>query len=241
MSIMAADCPRCGIKKMTFRVGGRNYLGQNINSQTRYEVFAICNDCNNATTFIITSRHSNKNSTAENRLDSGGDASINIFFNIEGFVNLRHNATQRPPESIPPNIKKVFEEGATCLSTECWNATGAMFRTCLDLASKDKIPREDIKGLTKHHRENMGARIGWLFDNGILPENLRELADCVRHDGNDGAHDATLTENEAIDLLEFTTQILEYFYTQPAKAKESKERRAKRNANPAEPAQPPES
>ncbi len=244
MPTICTNCPRCDAKNSTFDVNGYNDFGfsQLQGEIRRYEIFSACRECKRATTFFI-KQHKGAAKHMFNKADDVMKIqdSLNRYFEILRFVSLRDNITHRPPEFIPDNIRAVFEEGAACLSIECWNATGAMFRTCLDLASKDKIPQEDIKGLTKHHRENMGARIGWLFDNGILPENLRELADCVRHDGNDGAHDATLTENEAIDLLEFTTQILEHFYTQPEKAKESKRRRDERRGAHAKPAQPPKS
>jgi hypothetical protein len=48
-----------------------------------------------------------------------------------------------------------------------------------------------------------------------LPEALRDLSSCVKEDGNDGAHAGTLTKEDAEDLLDFTTALLERLYTEP--------------------------
>ncbi|PSS68757.1 hypothetical protein AYI85_12865 [Shewanella algae] len=65
----------------------------------------------------------------------------------------------------------------------------------------------------------------WLFDNNRWPSSLRELAVCIRQDGNDGAHDGDLGEDEAEDLLDFTNLFLEEIYTGPEKIRLSQERR----------------
>ena len=232
MSIISANCPRCGDKNTTFGVKGNNLIKNNNAGRHWYELFAVCRSCREATIFII---FNSKGITNElvGFLSDAREISLNRHYEIERFISLRDNIIHRPPNHIPDPIKAVFEEGAACFSIECWNATGAMFRTCLDLASKDKIQGVNEKDITKHQRENMAARIEWLFDKKKLPDNLKELADCIRQDGNDGAHDGTLGKDEADDLLDFTIQILEHFYTQPAKAEESRRRRAERKAKTA--------
>ncbi len=236
MSIISANCPRCGDKNTTFGVNGYNFIRNDSAGRHAYELFAVCRHCSQATIFFIFSSRE-ITQQALDALNSTKEVSLNSYYTIARFISLRDNIVHRPPDSIPDPIKAVFEEGAACFSIECWNATGAMFRTCLDLASKDKIQGVNEKDITKPQRENMAARIEWLFDNKKLPENLKDLADCIRHDGNDGAHDGTLGKDEADDLLDFTIQILEHFYTQPAKAEESRRRRAERKAKPA-PAEP---
>jgi hypothetical protein len=67
-----------------------------------------------------------------------------------------------------------------------------------------------------------------LFDNGMLPLDLRELAKCVREDGNDGAHVGNLTEQDAEDLLDFTVTLLERLITEPRKLQLAETRRIKR-------------
>jgi len=67
-----------------------------------------------------------------------------------------------------------------------------------------------------------------LFDNDLLPNDLRELSSCVKEYGNDGAHVGDLTEKDAEDLLDFTIAILERIYTAPERLRIAKERRDKR-------------
>ena len=55
------------------------------------------------------------------------------------------------------------------------------------------LPESDTDGLNASIRRNLGLRLPWLFDHGVLPESLREISTCVREDGNDSAHAGTLT------------------------------------------------
>jgi len=70
--------------------------------------------------------------------------------------------------------------------------------------------------------------MGWIFDNGILPESLRDLSSCVREDGNDGAHAGTLSKDDAEDLCDFTYVLLERLYTEPERVRLAEERRSLR-------------
>jgi hypothetical protein len=51
-----------------------------------------------------------------------------------------------PPEHVPENIVTVFREGATSINIENWNAADAMFRACVDLATRPLVPQEDVAG-----------------------------------------------------------------------------------------------
>jgi hypothetical protein len=90
------------------------------------------------------------------------------------------------------------------------------------------LPGEDIHGLNSKIRRNLGLRLPWLLDNGVLPEALRELSACIKDDGNDGAHEGSLSEQDAEDLLDFTFSLLERLYTEPARIRIANERRLAR-------------
>jgi hypothetical protein len=83
---------------------------------------------------------------------------------------------------------------------------------------------------SKKIRRDLGLRLPWLFENGKLPEDLRDLVAAIREDGNDGAHQGTLTKVEAEDLLDFTTALLERMFTEPMRLQIAKERREKRRS-----------
>jgi hypothetical protein len=90
------------------------------------------------------------------------------------------------------------------------------------------LPEGEAPGLTTKVRRDLGLRLPWLFNNGTLPADLRDLSSAIREDGNDGAHQGTLKQEEAEDLLDFTTALLERIFTEPKRLQIAKERREKR-------------
>jgi hypothetical protein len=154
--------------------------------------------------------------------------SLNRYVTTDGFVNISHLATAKPPAHVPDTIKVAFNEGAKCLAVECYNAAGTMFRLCIDLATKPLLPTEDVDGLNATIRRSLGLRLGWLFDHSKLPEALRDLSSAVKDDGNDGAHAGTLKVEDANDLLDFTVALLRRMFTEPKQLELSKARRTER-------------
>ncbi|AEQ50983.1 hypothetical protein KKY_947 [Pelagibacterium halotolerans B2] len=59
---------------------------------------------------------------------------------------------------------------------------------------------------------------------------MQELSTCIHQDGNDGAHQGTLTKEDVDDLLDFTHALLTRLYTEPAKLQAAKARRDERRA-----------
>lgn len=119
------------------------------------------------------------------------------------------------------------------MSIGCYNAAGTMFRLCIDLATRAKLPEGDVEGLNAKTRRDLGLRLPWLLDKGLLPQDLRELSTCIKEDGNDGAHQGTLGEDDAEDILDFSYELLERLYTEPKRIEIAKERRlARREQKP---------
>ncbi len=147
---------------------------------------------------------------------------------IQGFVSEKDAAAVAPPEHVPDAIKDAFSEGAKCLAIGCPNAAATMFRLCIDLATKQMLPLEDLDGLNPGIRRTLGLRLQWLFDTGRLPEAIRDLSSCVKEDGNDGAHQGSLTPTDGEDLLDFTVALLERLYTEPERLRLAKARRETR-------------
>lgn len=52
----------------------------------------------------------------------------------------------------------------------------------------------------------------------------------MKDDGNDGAHEGTLTQHDADDLLDFTIALLERLYTEPERLRLAKARRDARRS-----------
>jgi hypothetical protein len=230
MSELVADCPRCGSRKITFDLTEGHYIGRRYNWQDCFEAFCVCRHCNRATIFQLCQASASA-IIPEGKLARISGA-VNHCVSIEGFVSLKDIATVSAPEHLPVDIEAAFREGATCMSVGCYNAAGTMFRLCVDLATRSKLPEQDVPGLNAKVRRNLGLRLPWLFDNGHLPEALRDLSSCVKEEGNDGAHVGSLKKKDAEDLLDFTVTLLERMYTEPERLRRAKERRDLRRASP---------
>ena len=155
---------------------------------------------------------------------------VNGMMEIEGFISLKDAAGVNPPDHLPSEIEAAFKEGATCLAVNCANAAATMFRLCVDLATRDKLPPDGTPGINARQRRDLGLRLPWLFESKLLPEELRELSVCIKDDGNDGAHAGTLTQEDAVDLLDFTLALLSRIYTEPQRLLLAQSRRADRRA-----------
>lgn len=235
MAELVENCPRCGAQRVTFDLLGAKIVGLQYNWKHTYEAFCVCRHCGRSTVFVL----SDRDIGAARAINAAGitklPGSINYLVETERYISVRDALSIQPPNHVPEIVCAVFTEGATCLSVGCFNAAAAMFRLCVDLASKEALPEKDENGLNQKIRRNLGLRLPWLFDRGILPGALRDLSHCIKEDGNDGAHEGTLTKEDAEDLLDFTTALLERLYTEPERLRLAKERRnARRTAQPAD-------
>jgi len=160
---------------------------------------------------------------------------LNPYFRIDRYISLRDNTTQKPPEHLPSEIETAFKEGAASLSIGGNNAAATTFRLCVDLTTRPLLPAQDDstgpQPPNSKTRRDLGLRLAWLFDNGTLPSDLRELARCIREDANDGAHVGNLTKEDAEDLLDFTTAILERLITEPKRLVLAEARRRARRSD----------
>lgn len=232
MSEIVTDCSRCRARHTTLNVMSENVIAVQQGWQNVYEVFCVCRNCTKSSILVLVDENYE---TAKLIRNHGGlvafNCGINDFVRIRGVVSIKDNDPRPCPEYLPENIESVFKEGTVCLTTQCYNAAGTMFRLCLDLATKELLPSVDENGLTSSIRRSLGLRLGWLFKNNCLPPELEELSSAVKDDGNDGAHSGTLTVEEAEDLFEFSTLLLQRLYTHPRKLQLATERREKRRSS----------
>ena len=229
MAELVANCPRCRTRSITFDVIALNPIGQR-GWQHIFEAFAICRHCKRSSTFVLEENSNHDTNLFRDVSSVLKVGALNNYFNVEGYISLKDQGTVAPPEHVPDDIAKVFRGGATSLALQSWNAAGAMFRACVDLATRPLLPEGEVPGLNNKTRRDLGLRLKWLFDNGKLPTDLRELSSAIRKDGNDGAHRGTRTKEDAEDLLDFTTALLGRIYTEPTRLQIAKERRKKRRS-----------
>lgn len=228
MSELVANCPRCDSQRMTFDLVCQVPTEIQYGWQQWLEVFCICRACNKPTIFVVSQKEPGDERFVKAGLQTLG-FSANQCVAVKRFVSVQDQSAVKPPEHLPENIQQIFNEGAACMAIGCNNAAGTMFRLCLDLATKPLLP-EEADGLNNTIRRNLGLRLPWLFDHALLPEALRELSSCIKDDGNDGAHQGTLGEKDAEDILDFTYLFLERMYTEPKRLELAAKRRAERNA-----------
>lgn len=227
MSELVADCPRCRAKEMTFDLINQFQVFVQHDWQYFFETFCICRACNKSTVFVLSQKEPSDKELIRKGLVNL-DRAVNQIMKVEGYVSLKDVAAENPPDYLPKNIEAAFREGAACMTIGCYNAAGTMFRLSLDLATRAKLPEGEVDGLSAKVRRDLGLRLPWLFDKGLLPEALRELSSCIKDDGNDGAHQGTLGQEDAGDILDFTYEVLERLYTEPKRIELAKERRESR-------------
>lgn len=227
MAELTTDCPRCGAGHTTFDVTYTHNLGM-VAGFSRVEVPSICRACNRTTVFLLSPKQPHMNDWLVNQVGRQ-DQNVSEFINVLGYVSIKDARAAEAPTDLPDEIGAAWREGATCLAVKCPNAAAAMFRLCLDHATKGLLPEEDLDGLNNKIRRSLGLRLDWLFNTNRLPEAFRELSTAVKDDGNDGAHDGTLTQEEGEDLMDFAYALLDRLYSEPARLKASKLRREARH------------
>jgi hypothetical protein len=109
------------------------------------------------------------------------------------------------------------------------------FALIVDLVTRPLLPDKADTTVTQPNektRRDLGRRLQWMFDNKVLDPSLRELAKCIREDANDGAHVGNLSQQDAEDLLDFTTMLLERLVTEPKRLEQAEVRRKERRNTP---------
>lgn len=188
-----------------------------------YELLLQCRSCYKSTIWQVTNRFGNHEVLEVLK----SNEAVNQFLNVLGVVRPSGSAVDAPPH-VPPELKLIFDEGAECISIGAWNAASAMFRKILDQVSKDRMNGAPNPPTDKRTRFNLKPRLEWLFANGLLPRDVEALADCIREDANDAVHNAPLGKDDALDIQDFTVELLEALYTLPGRLREAEARRTAR-------------
>ena len=238
MSTFVFDCPCCSAKNSTFDVNGfeKKPLAPYF---ITWDLFSTCRSCKKSCCIsatlrdpIIRSLLSSYDDRLEPKLKSIGSVLTSSFSIEEQFNNFRYipilPSVELPPEYLPNEIEMFFNEAAKCFSIGCFNAAGAMFRLCLDTTTKYIIGQNTHLNPSTNDNKTIHNRLTWIFNNNILPKSLEDLSRCIKNDGNDAAHDGSLSKEDAADLLDFTYILLERVYTEPARIQNARQRRVER-------------
>lgn len=219
MPMLILNCPRCGERRMTQDWIALSQYSEN--GKLCSELMLQCRHCNKSSLWQVSRAPGN----ASVEILATSKVVINDQLIVVGVIRPAGSLV-KAPDFTPPNIVKIFDEGAECFAIECWNASGSMFRKIIDEISKSLLPKEGEPD--KHTRWNLKPRLVWLYKNNLLPKEVESLADCIREDANDAVHNAPIGKGEATDLLDFTIALLERIYTMPGRLKAAEERRLAR-------------
>lgn len=232
MPLIVADCPRCKAEQMTFDVLSGVNAGTQYGWQNHYELYCKCRRCFRASVLNVSVRNAEYDQlVGELEKVLKIELSLNDLLSVDGYISLKDFIASSPPQYMPANVEAAFKEGASCLAIGCYNASGAMFRLAIDLATKALLPADQdgsSGGPNRSERKQLRERLKYLFSKGLLSADLHQLADCVKDDGNDGAHDGSLTKADAEDLLDFATELFKRMFTEPERVRLAKERRDNR-------------
>lgn len=232
MAEFVNDCPRCGASRITFEIKGDVFLEHISENAALFEALCLCRSCNSSSIFELFLYVKNTSNVVQYRPITEFPGALPREIRVGNYVSTASRVTIPPPDHLPADVKACFMEGAACLAINCFNAAGAMFRLALDIATKAILDQySGPVAPNRDQRNKLAFRLDFLFDQKVLDPSLRDLADSVRHDGNDGAHDGTLTEADAADLVDFTQLLLERIYTEPARITLAKARRDERRSN----------
>jgi hypothetical protein len=182
MAELTANCPRCNSQRITFKVRDLIFTGIRHNWQKWYEAFCICQKCLRSTVFVLYDQNGSKAKILRKNGLISPHANLNEALYIQGVVSSKDNPVLSIPEHMPEKIKAVFNEGELCMATGCYSAASKIFRLCIELAIRDKLPSSRIK---------------------------RDVA-CGKQ--TDGSIPKTLQQEDAESLYRFTIILLKSIY-----------------------------
>jgi hypothetical protein len=230
--MLVADCPRCGAKKITFDVLAAVRRGTSYNWKRHFEVCCLCRQCIRPSIFKISDSEIDTAKILPDERDfAKSEYALNKICSIDGLVNFAEVDAKSPPEHLPVEVHDAYLEGSRCFAIGCYNASGAMFRLSVDLATQPLLPdpsSNDLSQPNQRQRRDLGLRLPWLFEHNLLPSALTDLATCIREDGNDGVHAGNLTREDAEDLMDFAFELHERLYTEPERLRIAAQRRIER-------------
>lgn len=163
-----------------------------------------CQICSNTVTLLET-RDSDENSSRGKLLDSRV---------IYPPIHL-----SRLDDSVPENIRSLYEEGELCESVGAYRAAAGLYRACVEQICKDKQAGD---GVLYHRIEGLRKN---LKAEEYIVDDMHE----ARILGNDSLHDGLAYEQDEVrDVADLIHEALLVLYIQPEERRLMKEKRKQR-------------
>jgi hypothetical protein len=210
-----AECPHCAAENVGFLIVAeqeRPSLAEtNSGRFIFWDAMATCTTCEWAVIAIYS--HIAPGARKKNTPQACPSDPENFGFKL--MEVLPHPRPSQAPDHLPEPLPNFFLQAENALKRGYWDASGAMSRKTLDVATK--LLMKDAEKQVG----NLGPRIDTLAARGKLTEDLRQWAHHVRLEGNDAAHDEDpFTKDEAEELLDFTELFLTYVFSLPGRMKD---------------------
>ena len=227
MALLRGNCPRCNTIGVTFDILYLVSTPYDDATSTSNEAFLKCRNCDKTTSAKIEIL----NESVVNYTKNIDDFQIKFdhLIAIASFVTLQKSISRSTPDGLPDHIDSRFREALICMEHGCNNAAASTFRTCIDLATRSLLPAEQVDGLSEKARRDLRLRLNWLIKNGQISKKLEALAECIREDGNEAVHLATLDENDVNEIYDFAYFFLEEMYAIQFRLDRARARRSARN------------
>lgn len=112
-------------------------------------------------------------------------------------------------DHLPEGIQELYEEARKCISA---NAYTSAVLSCRKLLMNVSV----TKGAD--HGKSFASYVSFLESNHFIPPGSREWVDHIRKKGNEATHEIpSISQDDAIELLEFTEMLLRFVYELPGK------------------------
>ncbi len=224
-AILTHDCPYCGTRDVAMNYRGRTGkltrkadFRSSINTYCDWFLLS-CGSCKRGVLAGFAFRgdaHSHKVALENASSQNFEGTYFELDFQLKTLFPDR--GAGNAPEGTPLRIVGLFDQATSNLANRNWDASGAMSRKCLDVATKvlarKKILEEnDLQSALKAVLKN---RIELLHSHSLITDEIAELAMVIKDEGNDASHDEEeYTQEGATALVEFTKVFLTYVFTIP--------------------------
>lgn len=112
-------------------------------------------------------------------------------------------------EYLPKDIEQLYDEARKCISV---NAPTSAVLSCRKLLMNVSVTKGAKAG------EKFAFYVNFLEENHYIPPNSKEWVDHIRKKGNEATHEIpNLSQDDAIELIEFTEMLLRFVYELPGK------------------------
>lgn len=112
-------------------------------------------------------------------------------------------------EYLPPNIEQLYNEARNCISV---NAYTSAVLSCRKLLMNISVTKGAEGG------KKFAYYVDFLEEHHYIPPGSREWVDMIRKKGNEATHEIpSISKEDAIEMIEFTTMLLRIVYELPGK------------------------